>query len=250
MRLKLPTVLYAESISSTNLPYKSKKGIWANYRNMLFLNTAPARTISLNSHIQAELKKVQEICAWHENPDIYFDYDRDLYLACHEQCKRLASTAALYARDRDDQAMQQNYRNELENLDVLADFAKDINPGNTLSRLLLVLGSILAIGYACAFPVLAAPAVVNALYMAACLTLVSSFGILWVPFWPFWPTLGLTTMGNLIVVCLGIGTAINLLNPSPQGSEELVEAMKSLKDACLSHAPAPTVTPAISIELQ
>lgn len=244
MPLKLPTELYAESISSKNLPYKSKKSIWANYNTALFSNQGPATLIS-NPQIQAKLTKVREICAWHEDPrNLYVDYDRDLYQACHKQCERLATTAALYVENSDHQEMQQNYLNELKNLDVLADFAKDINQYNTLSRLLLVLGSILAIGYACAFPVLAAPAVVNALVMAAFLTLLSPFGILWVP---IGLTSGLTTMGTLIVVCLGIGTAMNLVNPSPQGSKELVEAMKSLKDTCLHHAPAPTLTLVLNV---
>jgi hypothetical protein len=207
-------------------------GIWKDYNNNLQRNSLAATT---NPLINLALRKIQDMSKFHLDPDtLQFDYDRDLHQACLKQCEALVSAVSNYDTNRSNTEFQQKYQEELINLNTLAQFANHTNENNAYSRLLLILGSILAIGYACAYPSLALSSVVNAVITAGIFTAFASYGIIWLPLGMI---MGLSFMGGAIALSLGVGMAMNYYNPSPQGSRELFLAMMELREACQETIP-------------
>ena len=215
---------------STQLRYR----IWSYYNNNLDEKTI---TNNENDAIKLALEKVQEMSQHHLHPATEsFDYDRDLHQACLKQSKALVVALLKYKQNNADENLTA-YKEQLDDFNILVEFADHTNENNTYSRLLLVLGSILAIGYACAYPSLALSAVINTCITAAVFTAFASYGII---FLPLGMILGLSSMGGAIALSLGVGMVLNYFNPSQQGSKVLVAAMRELSTACEEQIPNPT----------
>lgn len=225
------SIAVAERLNPRQLSYKDIREIWGFYNKKISVNIKITPT---DFELFDALKAVDDLCDWHFNNHYsYLDYDRDLYQACSKQCHIYVNSLCNHI-DQPNESQLSIYLEERDNLNTLREFASKPNKNNhnTWSRLLLVLGSISAITYGCAYPALALQSLSQAFVFSALFYINFLLGIFFLPF-----ISGLTVLSAAILTCLGVGLFMNIQHPSPQSSQELEKAMSELVTICEKKLP-------------
>ena len=241
MKLKSRTEIESEVLGQGRVsPVTLRYRLWQAYAHV-----APAAG-NLNTPVHEDISKamqaIESIQAWHPTwLSYYIDYDKDIYIACTNQSKRVIEAMQLHQQNQNAESGQ-NYRDALEDLSALSAVAAEVRLGNYYSRFLMGASAALMLGLYMAFPATIMTAIVSALFIipvivliAISLCLTGGFDIWYAPGMFSWLNLAVTGVMGIGL----IGLMMNIMEPSPQGSTKLAQALNNLASACETHCPVP-----------